>query len=77
IHGDMAHATRQRALVRLKCNEVIILVATEVAARGLDIDDLPTVVNLDLPFVAEDYIHRICRTGRAGLTGEAISLVCA
>jgi superfamily II DNA/RNA helicase len=53
------------------------LVATDVAARGLDIDDLPQVVNFDLPIVAEDYIHRIGRTGRAGATGEAISLVCA
>ncbi|MNG05995.1 ATP-dependent RNA helicase RhlE [compost metagenome] len=54
-----------------------ILVATDVAARGLDIEDLPLVVNFDLPIVAEDYIHRIGRTGRAGSTGEAISLVCA
>ena len=54
-----------------------ILVATDVAARGLDIDDLPQVVNYDLPLVAEDYIHRIGRTGRAGASGEAISLVCA
>jgi ATP-dependent RNA helicase RhlE len=77
IHGDKPQATRQRALDRFKANEVQILVATDVAARGLDIDDLPTVVNLDLPIVAEDYIHRIGRTGRAGLTGEAISLVCA
>jgi ATP-dependent RNA helicase RhlE len=52
-------------------------VATDVAARGLDIDDLPLVVNFDLPIVAEDHIHRIGRTGRAGATGEAISLVCA
>ncbi|MBX8495013.1 DEAD/DEAH box helicase [Pseudomonas cichorii] len=77
IHGDKPQATRQRALDRFKASEVQILVATDVAARGLDIDDLPTVVNLDLPIVAEDYIHRIGRTGRAGLTGEAISLVCA
>jgi superfamily II DNA/RNA helicase len=77
IHGDKPQATRQRALDRFKANEVQILVATDVAARGLDIDDLPTVVNLDLPIVAEDYVHRIGRTGRAGLTGEAISLVCA
>jgi ATP-dependent RNA helicase RhlE len=54
-----------------------VLVATDVAARGRDIDDLPQVVNFDLPTVAEDYIHRIGRTGRAGATGEAISLVCA
>ena len=77
IHGDKPQATRQRALDRFKANEVQILVATDVAARGLDINDLPTVVNLDLPTVAEDYIHRIGRTGRAGQTGEAISLVCA
>ncbi|KPX76729.1 putative ATP-dependent RNA helicase rhlE [Pseudomonas syringae pv. maculicola] len=77
IHGDKPQATRQRALDRFKSNDVKILVATDVAARGLDIDDLPTVVNLDLPIVAEDYIHRIGRTGRAGQTGEAISLVCA
>ncbi|MDB6144931.1 MAG: ATP-dependent helicase rhlE [Pseudomonas sp.] len=77
IHGDKPQATRQRALDRFKASEVQILVATDVAARGLDIDDLPTVVNFDLPIVAEDYIHRIGRTGRAGLTGEAISFVCA
>jgi ATP-dependent RNA helicase RhlE len=77
IHGDKPQATRQRALDRFKSGDVQILVATDVAARGLDIDDLPTVVNLDLPIVAEDYIHRIGRTGRAGQTGEAISLVCA
>jgi len=77
IHGDKPQATRQRALDRFKANEVQILVATDVAARGLDIDDLPTVVNFDLPIVAEDYVHRIGRTGRAGQTGEAISLVCA
>ncbi len=70
-------ATRQRALDRFKSSEVQILVATDVAARGLDIEDLPMVVNFDLPIVAEDYIHRIGRTGRAGNTGEAISLVCA
>lgn len=77
IHGDKPQATRQGALDRFKAREVHILVATDVAARGLDIDDLPTVVNFDLPIVAEDYIHRIGRTGRAGLTGEAISFVCA
>lgn len=77
IHGDKAQATRQRALDRFKAGEVQILVATDVAARGLDIDGLPTVVNLDLPIVAEDYIHRIGRTGLAGQTGEAILLVCA
>ena len=77
IHGDKAQAGRQRALDRFKRNEVQVLVATDVASRGLDIDDLPQVVNFDLPIVAEDYIHRIGRTGRAGASGEAISLVCA
>jgi superfamily II DNA/RNA helicase len=77
IHGDKPQATRQRALDRFKASEIQILVATDVAARGLDIEDLPLVVNFDLPIVAEDYIHRIGRTGRAGATGEAISLVCA
>jgi superfamily II DNA/RNA helicase len=76
IHGDKPQAARQRALERFKDGAVQILVATDVAARGLDIDDLPLVVNFDLP-IAEDYIHRIGRTGRAGASGEAISLVCA
>jgi ATP-dependent RNA helicase RhlE len=77
IHGDKPQPARLRALERFKAGEVRILVATDVAARGLDIDDLPLVVNVDLPIVAEDYIHRIGRTGRAGASGEAISLVCA
>ncbi|MCU1722154.1 DEAD/DEAH box helicase [Pseudomonas sp. 5P_5.1_Bac1] len=77
IHGDRPQATRQRALDSFKARETQILVATDVAARGLDIDDLPLVVNFDLPIVAEDYIHRIGRTGRKGNTGEALSLVCA
>jgi len=77
IHGDKPQPARQRALDRFKAGEVQVLVATDVAARGLDIDDLPQVVNFDLPIVAEDYIHRIGRTGRAGASGEAISLVCA
>jgi ATP-dependent RNA helicase RhlE len=77
IHGDKPQPSRLRALERFKTAEVQVLVATDVAARGLDIDDLPNVVNFDLPIVAEDYIHRIGRTGRAGATGEAISLVCA
>lgn len=64
-------------LLWFKSGEVDILVATDVAARGLDIDDLPHVVNFDLPIVAEDYIHRTGRTGRAGASGEAVSLVCA
>jgi len=77
IHGDKPQPARLRALERFKANEVQILVATDVAARGLDIDDLPLVVNFDLPIVAEDYVHRIGRTGRAGASGEALSLVCA
>ena len=74
IHGDKPQPARLRALDRFKAGEAKILVATDVAARGLDIDDLPQVVNFDLPIVAEDYIHR---TGRAGASGEAVSLVCA
>ncbi len=77
IHGDRPQASRLKALEAFKAGEVEILVATDVAARGLDINDLPQVVNYDLPLVAEDYIHRIGRTGRAGASGEAISLVCA
>jgi superfamily II DNA/RNA helicase len=77
IHGDKPQASRLQALESFKAGEAKILVATDVAARGLDIDDLPLVVNFDLPIVAEDYIHRIGRTGRAGAEGEAISLVCA
>jgi superfamily II DNA/RNA helicase len=77
IHGDKPQPARLRALERFKAAEVQVLVATDVAARGLDITDLPQVVNFDLPIVAEDYIHRIGRTGRAGATGEAVSLVCA
>ena len=77
IHGDKPQPARLRALARFKTAEVQILVATDVAARGLDIEALPQVVNFDLPIVAEDYIHRIGRTGRAGADGEAISLVCA
>ena len=77
IHGDKPQASRLQALESFKAGQVKILVATDVAARGLDIDDLPLVVNFDLPIVAEDYIHRIGRTGRAGAEGEAISLVCA
>ena len=77
IHGDKPQPARLRALDRFKAGEVRILVATDVAARGLDIDDLPVVVNVDLPIVAEDYVHRTGRTGRAGAAGEALSLVCA
>ena len=77
IHGDKPQPARLRALERFKAGEVKVLVATDVAARGLDIEDLPVVVNLDLPIVAEDYVHRSGRTGRAGASGEAVSLVCA
>ncbi|SFG81803.1 ATP-dependent RNA helicase RhlE [Duganella sp. CF458] len=77
IHGDKPQLARIKALKRFKASAVQILVATDVAARGLDIEALPLVVNFDLPTVAEDYVHRIGRTGRAGAEGEAISLVCA
>jgi superfamily II DNA/RNA helicase len=77
IHGDKTQPARLKALARFKKAEVQLLVATDVAARGLDIEALPQVVNFDLPTVAEDYIHRIGRTGRAGMEGEAVSLVCA
>ncbi len=75
IHGDKTQDERLKALEAFKNGDVRILVATDVAARGLDIDQLPTVVNYELPFVAEDYIHRIGRTGRAGASGTAISFV--
>src|SRR3954466_1999263 len=76
IHGNKAQNARTRSLKRFKDNELRVLVATDIAARGLDIELLPHVVNYDLPNVPEDYVHRIGRTGRAGETGEAISLVC-
>ena len=75
IHGDKPQPARLRALERFKTGEVQMLVATDVAARGLDIDDLPLVINVDLPIVAQDYVHRIGRTGRAGASGVAVSLV--
>jgi len=75
IHGDKTQAARLEALSQFKEGKLQVLVATDVAARGLDIDDMPLVVNYELPHVPEDYIHRIGRTGRAGATGEAISLV--
>ena len=75
IHGNKSQAQRQKALEAFKRGKARILVATDVAARGLDIPDLPLVINHDLPMVAEDYIHRIGRTGRNGATGEALSLV--
>ncbi|MBC7685121.1 MAG: DEAD/DEAH box helicase [Bdellovibrionales bacterium] len=77
IHGDKPQPARLRALDRFKAGACKILVATDVAARGLDIDDLPQVVNFDLPTVAEDYIHRTGRTGRKGNKGEAVSFVAA
>ncbi|WP_447754196.1 DEAD/DEAH box helicase [Pseudomonas nicosulfuronedens] len=75
IHGNKSQNARTKALADFKANEVRILVATDIAARGLDIDQLPHVVNYELPNVEEDYVHRIGRTGRAGRSGEAISLV--
>ena len=77
IHGDKSQNQRNRALEDFKAYKVQVLVATDIAARGLDIHELPQVVNFDLPKVAEDYIHRIGRTGRAGAQGEGISLVSA
>jgi ATP-dependent RNA helicase RhlE len=76
IHSDRSQPERTRALEGFKSGEIRVLVATDVAARGLDIEDLPVVVNFELPWNPQDYIHRIGRTGRAGATGEAISLVC-
>lgn len=77
IHGNKSQGARTKALADFKRSKVKILVATDIAARGLDIDQLPQVVNFDLPNVAEDYVHRIGRTGRAGASGHAVSLVCA
>jgi ATP-dependent RNA helicase RhlE len=76
IHGNKSQAGRTRALQDFKQGKVRVLVATDVASRGLDIDQLPHVVNFELPFVPEDYVHRIGRTGRAGNVGRAVSLVC-
>ena len=76
IHGNKSQPQRTRVLKRFKDNELQVLVATDIAARGLDIEELPHVVNFDLPHVPEDYVHRIGRTGRAGSSGEAVSLVC-
>ena len=75
IHGNKSQSARIRALEDFKVGKVKVLVATDIAARGLDIEELPHVVNFDLPHVPEDYVHRIGRTGRAGSTGEALSLV--
>ncbi|MCL2075254.1 MAG: DEAD/DEAH box helicase [Betaproteobacteria bacterium] len=75
IHGDKSQSERLKALDSFKSGETRVLVATDVAARGLDIEDLPYVINYELPHVPEDYVHRIGRTGRAGRSGQAISLV--
>ena len=75
IHGDKTQAERELALADFKAGKTAVLVATDVASRGLDIEGLPQVINFDVPRSPEDYVHRIGRTGRAGLTGEAISLV--
>jgi ATP-dependent RNA helicase RhlE len=75
IHGNKSQSARMRALNDFKSGDVPVLVATDIAARGIDIDELPHVVNFELPNVAEDYVHRIGRTGRAGSTGKAVSLV--
>ena len=76
IHGNKSQGARTRALAEFKTGDLQVLCATDIAARGIDIDQLPHVVNYDLPNIPEDYVHRIGRTGRAGSTGEAISLVC-
>ncbi|MCW3480816.1 DEAD/DEAH box helicase [Neisseriaceae bacterium JH1-16] len=76
IHGNKSQNARTKALADFKSSDLQVLVATDIAARGLDIDQLPHVVNFELPNVPEDYVHRIGRTGRAGSSGEAVSLVC-
>ena len=76
IHGNKSQGARTKALADFKAGKVRVLVATDIAARGIDIDQLPHVVNYELPNIAEDYVHRIGRTGRAGNEGEAMSLVC-
>jgi ATP-dependent RNA helicase RhlE len=75
IHGDKTQQARSETLEAFKSGKVRVLVATDVAARGLDIEDLPSVINFELPHTAEDYVHRIGRTGRAGKSGKAVSLV--
>ena len=77
IHGNKSQGARTKALAGFKESKIQVLVATDIAARGIDIDQLPQVVNFDLPNVSEDYVHRIGRTGRAGAEGEAVSLVSA
>ena len=76
IHGNKSQGARTKALAEFKSGDLQVLVATDIAARGIDIDQLPHVVNFELPNVPEDYVHRIGRTGRAGAQGEAISLAC-
>ncbi|QOR38724.1 DEAD/DEAH box helicase [Billgrantia diversa] len=76
IHGNKSQSARTKALSAFKSGDLQVLVATDIAARGLDINELPHVVNFELPNVAEDYVHRIGRTGRAGSEGQAVSLVC-
>lgn len=76
IHGNKSQGARTKALAGFKAGQVKVLVATDIAARGIDIEDLPTVVNFELPNISEDYVHRIGRTGRAGQNGQALSLVC-
>jgi ATP-dependent RNA helicase RhlE len=76
IHGNKSQGARSRALADFKQNKIRVLVATDIAARGLDISQLPHVINFELPNSPEDYVHRIGRTGRAGNKGVAISLVC-
>ena len=76
LHGNKSQSARTQALAEFKSGELRALVATDIAARGIDIDELPHVVNYDIPNVPEDYVHRIGRTGRAGASGEAVSLVC-
>ena len=76
IHGNKSQSARTKALADFKAGKIAVLVATDIAARGIDIDQLPHVVNYDLPNVSEDYVHRIGRTGRAGSNGVAVSLVC-
>ena len=76
LHGNKSQSARTQALAGFKSGEIRALVATDIAARGIDIDELPHVVNYEIPNVPEDYVHRIGRTGRAGNSGEAVSLVC-
>jgi ATP-dependent RNA helicase RhlE len=76
LHGNKSQTARTQALAGFKTGDIRVLVATDIAARGIDIEDLPHVVNYEIPNVSEDYVHRIGRTGRAGASGEAVSLVC-